>query len=67
MIEQWKREVGSIVADLQMAAAGLLPHGFEGEEKKRHWANVFHDARKFVGWLAHGVVEEAEDSQVNNG
>jgi hypothetical protein len=67
VVEQWKREVGRLVADLQMAAAGLLPHGFEREEEKRHWANVFHDARKFVGGLVHGVVEEAEDGQVNNG
>ena len=67
VVEQWKCEIGSSVADLQMATAGLLPHGFEGEEEKRHWADVFHDARKFVGGLAHGVVEEAEDGAVYDG
>jgi hypothetical protein len=67
VVEQREREIGSLVADLQMAAASLFPHAFKGKQEKRNWAGVLHDARKFVRRLVHGVVEEGEDAAVNNG
>jgi hypothetical protein len=66
MVEKREGEVGGFVANLEMAGAGLLPHGLKREEDERDRADAHHEAGEFFGRLAHGVEEEGECEAVDD-
>ena len=66
LVELDERKIGRRIAGLQIAGAGMHPHGFERSHEEYRIGHVLHHLPKRLRWLVHRPKDQADKRDVDN-